>query len=344
MAVEQQHLSYAVPGVYLIRAGDLSLDELRKELTGSGLLFCRRFLARAARSDYLAVFDPAILAEKFRLAETVTPVNSWAGRIKKEPEDILPKSKTVVVTALEKKVKLDVSESKNVPALKKSRPGKRARQMLKALIASTAELQPVPEKPQPVVENVKIEESPPQILITPSQATDAKKDIPQGADLLVTGAGETHPVLRLRPFRVSADMEANPEVPGMMTIPHLTIYHPPRSDSIRKNSDSRALEYVDKCHSWIKNVLKTLRVCGTLPADSACQVTLAEADTSRLSRGNLLSMQCRFQDGVSMSTRNAVYAVLRSSVWFQGLASDISSDTQQYLVRCWWRQVPVTAV
>lgn len=340
MAVEQQHLSYAVPGVYLIRAGDLSLDELCKELSGSGLLFCRRFLARAARSDYLTVFDPTILVEKFRLAETVTPVNSWAGRIKKEPEDVLPKSKTVVVTALEKKVKPDVSEPKNTLALKKNRPGKRARQMLKALIASTTELPPVPEKPQPMVENVKIEESPPVILITPSQGSD----IPQGVDLLVTGSGETHPVLRLRPFRVSADMEANPEVPGMMTIPHLTIYHPPRSDSIRKNSDSRALEYVDKCHSWIKNVLKTLRVCGALPADSACQVTLAEADTSRLSRGNLLSMQCRFQDGVSMSTRNAVYAVLRSSVWFQGLASDISSDTQQYLVRCWWRQVPVTAV
>lgn len=348
-------LPHVVPGAYLVRAGSLSVDELRAALAPFGLLFVRRFLAHAVRSDYLTLFDPKILVNHCQVESTVvrartpgiTPPGSWAALTQKETTVKLP---VVVVEA----------RSGNAPCppvsdgSKKARPGRRVRQMIKALKKATApptEETPVLPPPSPSEAEAEIPPSPKEVKAPPPSPTEAPraaetapKSIPLGATLLLR-AGEL--TFQLRPFRVSDQMEAD-RVPlggqtNLITVPHLTIYHPPRPEvttTVGRAFDTRVLEHVWRCHAWMKRVLSSLVTCGILQDESECSVQLAQMDASRLARPNLVALQCRFSDSVSQAVRNSVFAILRSSIWFSSLADDAHSAGTPYLVRCWWRQVP----
>lgn len=300
--------SYSVPGVYLVRCG----EEVRNELRYAGLLLARRFLAHALNSDYLLVFNPKILALHCKIEE-----GSWASRVK---------SQAVITPSLAQEV-VAVLPSAPPPSspvhVKKSRPGRRTRQMLKALItasaATTSSQAPVTVQPAPV----------PVV------------DIPSGANLSIRGSGPSRPMFFLRPFHVDDVIHSDLD----NVEPHLTIFLPP-GPSVRvhqnRESDAKALAHVDACHDWIRQVIACLETCGLLPPGS-CRVLLAVADLSRLSRPNLISLQCRFRDDLPICVRNATHAILRSSVWFKSLLQDDSSEPQSYLVRCWWKQQAVTS-
>ncbi len=304
MQSSSSSLSWVVPGAYLVRCG----EEVREDLRHAGLMLARRFLVHAVHSDYLLVFNTAILASHCKPEE-----GTWASRLKaaiKEEE-----SSPVVVVQQQVVVKKPPP-----PTVKKSRPGRRTRQMLKALITASSET--------PVVESASSADD---------ESAQTMSVLPAGINLVVAGKDPARSPYLLRPFRVDDKMQsdrANVE-------PHLTIYYPPcpRPTARRdRGADLRALEQAEKCKTWIKELLKVLQVAGIIGVDD-CVVQQAQADLSRLSRPNLISMQCRFKDTVPMEVRNAVHAILRSSLWFKSLLSDKPEvDTPSYLLRCWWRE------
>jgi hypothetical protein len=269
----EERLPYAVPGAYLVRAPSLSLEDLQEALASFGLLFSRRFLPDAIKSDYLCLFDQSILVQKCEIDS-----ESWAAKVKAPPAEAKPE--TVVVEAVVK------------PPAKRVRPGKKVRQMMRALVAASA---------PPVVE---------------------PRQIPVGEGLTLK-VGKL--LLRLRPFRVGKTLDFESTRPGMTTVPHLTIFHPAQYF----DHESKSLLQVDKCHTWISEILEAIVKCGILTDAGACKVTLTQPEASRLARINLNSLQCRFRDDVPQEARNAVFAIIRSSHWFG------NTDT---LVRCWWRQ------
>ncbi len=355
----EQHLQYVVPGTYLLRAGSLSVNDVRNELKAAGLVLCRRFLAHTARSDYLVLFDKKVLVGHFKPDEpSEAPEGSWAARTKKVVESstsAAPTGTTVttveVVAEIPKPVKVvensvESNLFQSTEPGRKIRPGRRARQMLKDLRASVAA--DTPEVIAPVIPKIE------RVVITP-QTTPT--EVPVGMNILVQGSGPSRPTFRLRPFRVGNTMQQSVEGEGsgnLITVPHLTVYYPPRPGYTpptqgvhRRSVDTLTLAHLDRCSGWIRQVLAGLVTCGILPDVAACRVMNSHMDASRLSRGNLVSLQCRFRENVPIEVRNAVYAVLRSSVWFQSLAIDrqptSSDEGETYLVRCWWRQIAPSA-
>lgn len=310
---------FAVPGAYLLRPNDASIQVVYNELRHAGILFIRKFLAHATRSDYLVLFDREVLRLHAQVEEdpNETPVGSWAALVKKavkepEPQAIQVLPEPTVVEAKKPKARIVPLSSRDPVNLKKMRPGRHARQMLKALQEASTDITPeeVPSPPKEIKE-------------------EPKKEIPENACITLRGSGPTHPVFRLRPFMVSQTLNID-EIPET-TVPHLLVYHPPRE------KDVKPLAHVEKCQGWIKKVLGILVTIGLLPSESACRVLNPDLDASRLSRPNLAAMQCRFKDDVPLQVRNAVYAILRSSPWFQEVPNP--QTPEGFLVRCWWRQV-----
>jgi hypothetical protein len=353
---EVPNLPFIVPGAYLVRPNDLTVDDVYDELKYAGVLLIRRFLAHKPRSDYLLVFDRKKLLEHCRieLEERETPAGSWAELVQKtQAEPVTPVQPTPaeVVVAEREKAEIPVEASAPEVALgKKTRPGRHARKMLKALVEASTEVAPAPES-ETTAEAVAV---PPVKMIVPPPKPVKPTSIPLGSNLLLRGSGPSHPLFRLRPFRVTdvMDVDESRSSPGLVPTPHLVVYHPPRPGFVpsapgvrNKANDTKALAHVEKCHKWITEVIKNLVTCGLLPSASVCRVSVAQADASRLSRANLTAMQCRFSDDTPMPVRNAVYAILRSTTWFHSLAKDTLpvEGEELYLVRCWWRQVPTSA-
>lgn len=265
-----------------------------------------------------------------------------------------------------------------VTCKKKIRPGRSTRQMLKALLAESEQADPEirPAVPTPVVRSIPgpaiitvpqrlevpeiVVQIPSEELLLqppPSQpSVPIEKKLPLGASLIVIGS-ETLFEFRLRPFRVGTTMESDQgsnhgPSSGLVIVPHLTVYLEPRqapgrsvAGDQKSASDSVTLAHVEKCHTWVKRVINAMAVSGALPDPRSCRVMPTHSDASRLARANVVSLQCRFRPDVEMSIRNAVYAVLRSAVWGHSLVEDGATHSpDSYLVRCWWRQVPASAV
>lgn len=325
----QEELPYVVPGAYLIRPGPLTLVQVREELESAGLLFIRRFIVGAPRSDYLALFDPKILAqhareEKAALSTPSITTGVWVKRVQAEAAPL-----TVTVPIVTVAARVANLEPELTATSKKVRPGRRAREMLKALKTDA----------EPLMTTVAAVAPPPALQATPSAPEPSPQPQPKTVDLtadagiLVDGTKGT--VFQLRPFRVK-----NNFVPDRGFVPHLSINLAPLPG---RPTDVAALAHVDKCHQWIKAVLQKMIVCGMLPDARACRVLCAQTDASRLARENLRSLQCRFQPETPMLVRNAVYAVLRTAVWFSSQIDDTEDSADSYIVRCWWRPLSQSA-
>lgn len=286
-----------LPGTYLLRVppgGDeaTKLLDIRREFTPLGLLFARRFLHFAPRSDYLLMFDMKILSQHCRTLPT-----TWAEKLK-TVHDLPPPPTEVVVAELPSPQQEAVKK-----VTTKSRPGRRARQMLKALINDAREK----EEKATIPDVAATPPPPPPVAVL-------------GEDLLVRISSDE---VRLRPFHIPLSDKNSLDI--------ITVYHPPLNGG--GSLQDKGL-HAEKCRKWLNEVLHTMKMCGILTQDEDCKVQVFNTDISRLSHQNLTSSLCKFGAHVTQETRQGVHAVLRSSIWFHSLTSDNNTDANQYTVRC----------
>lgn len=161
---------------------------------------------------------------------------------------------------------------------------------------------PLPESPAPVVED----------------------GTPQ--EIVVQTAAKT---FTLRPFFVSAEFESKtPE--GYTIIPHIVVMYP-------KTMQTTSTKLKD----WVSKALECFVSAGILQPDSYSLVTQV-LDPSHLKRNDTPDAFIRFKSTVPVEARNAVYAILRRSLWYFSLRSDeydlsVIQATIPFQVACKWK-------
>lgn len=240
-----------------------AIEDLRDELKPFGLLFIRKFSshgANSAKKDYLVIFDQDAV-------EMITPKETWASTVISTPSQETSSPVTVVASATVSKKPEPFTLTHHG-----KRPGRRVREMVKALHEATqSSLEPEPA-PTPVE----------------PKPTPSTPKLPSN----------------LRPFRVA--VSAPPSQ-------FLSLVHPDKEAAVH----------------WLQQVVHTLVRGGILEHSEHCQVHITSNQ-----------LQCRFSSSVSSGAKNAVFAILRSAVWFQSLATDTydQKDQQPHLVQCTWQQ------
>lgn len=118
----------------------------------------------------------------------------------------------------------------------------------------------------------------------------------------------------LRPFFVSSDFDFKTRS-GVLIVPHIIVMYP------RNPSYSSALY-----RKWLESAVQSLVSAGILPPDSYRIITDV-LDKHHLRRVETNNAFIQFKANVSHEARNAVYAILRHSLWFFSLSTDSFDPT-----------------
>ncbi len=137
-------------------------------------------------------------------------------------------------------------------------------------------------------------------------------------------------VFTLRPFFVSTEFDAKPRS-GSSIVPHIIIMYP-----------RNLLHSSTKCRKWLESAIQALVKADILQADS-CRMITDVRDENHLRRIETNNAFIQFKETVPHSARNAVYAILRNSLWFFSLSTDsfdpvvIQATETPSRVMCQWK-------
>lgn len=183
-----------------------------------------------------------------------------------------------------------------------------------------------PPTPAPTpTETESVGPPPPLGTDTADQQADSSSTSPK--EVIVHVGNKT---FTLRPFFVSTDFQ-NESLDGSSIVPHIVVMYP---DAMNTTSA--------KLRDWLSRALDAFVHAGIIQSDSYNLVT-QKLDPSHLKRKDTPNAFIRFKSSVPIESRNAVFSILRTALWFFSLRTDnfdvelIDVNVPAFNVTCRWK-------